>query len=221
LNFFTVSNLSKLRADYFLLKQVLWILSMYFYKKISSWILYKFVLFSIICAGFSRVSQMTMIISLRVYCEWGFKKQRRRESGFPRLSSLVNAGEYARLWKILWLFFSLCWASSFLILRRCLTHSTKRFRTSLHRTSHVPREKRLIPDSRRTPCGTTDTEVVIIDECRRIGRRTCSNARSNQRRMDHLLLSARSQPPSPSRQITISPPAHHSGTKSHRSLLFW
>lgn len=83
------------------------------------------------------------------------------------------------------------------------------------------RERSLIPDSLRIPCGTADTEVVVVvvgGGRGRIGRRTRRNARLNQRRMDHPLLSARSQPPSPSRQITTSLPAPFWTTKSSRSL---
>lgn len=47
-----------------------------------------------------------------------------------------------------------------------------------------------------------------------VGRR--SNARSNQRRMDHPLLSAWSQPPSQADKL-LHPLQRHSGTKSSRS----
>lgn len=146
----------------------------------------------------------------------GFHKKRsREESGFPRLSSLVNAGEYARLWKILpaTLLFPL--PSPLFLPFAAVLHIPPD--VSPPGVSRGARERSLILDSRRTPYGTADTEVVVGRW--RIGRRTRSNARSNRRRMDHPLLSARSQPPSPSRQITTSPPAHHSDTKSRRSLL--
>lgn len=108
-----------------------------------------------------------------------------------------------------------------LILRCCLTHSTRRFRTSLHRARLTYLARKVLSWILDVPRERLQTRRSSSTSGVRIGRRTRSNARSNQRRMDHLLLSARSQPPSPSRQITTSPLAHHSGTKSRRSLLFW
>lgn len=86
----------------------------------------------VVCAGFSRVSQTTMIIPFGSTLRTRFHKKRSHgESGFPGLSSLVNAGEYARLWKILpaTLLFPL--PSSFLPLPSPLSYTFRQ--TSLRR----------------------------------------------------------------------------------------
>lgn len=81
------------------------------------------------------------------------------ESGFPRLSSLVNAGGICPIMENPVCDSSFPFASSFLPPFAAVLYIS--LDVSSRQASRVARERSLIPDSWRTPCGTADTKAVI------------------------------------------------------------